>query len=549
MRPDAVLPARADVIIVGGGTAGCVLASRLSEDPRVSVLLVEAGRDHLPGHEPDDIMDSFPRAATPGHLWPGLTAERRPGQPPRPFEQARVVGGGSSVMGMLAMRGLPADYDGWAAAGAEGWGWADVLPYFRRLERDLDFGGPAHGREGPLPVRRHPPESWPPFCRAVTAAAARQGLPLAGDLNDDASDGIYPVPMNNSARHRVSAATAYLDAAVRTRPNLIIAARCSVTAIRLRERRAVGVDVVRDGAARAVEAGEVILSAGAIHSPALLLRSGIGPGLAIDRPGVGADLQNHPLLPLSVVLRRDAVQPPDVRPAFQNCLRYSSGHPGTPAADMFVTILNKTGLHPLGRRIGGLMLAVYGSFSRGSVSLDPATGTPRIGFDLLGDERDEARLAGAVRFAAALLADEEVRRTADQPFFPINGALVQRLSRPEPASRIVNRLATAMLDAPALLRGWAVGVAGPPLRTLLDDEERLHRFVRENAVPTGHVCGTCRMGSDEAAVVDGRLRVRGVEGLRVVDASVMPAIVRANTNIPVVMIAEKAADIIKGERT
>lgn len=548
MRPDPVLPSRTDYVIVGGGTAGCILASRLSEDPRVTVLLIEAGEDHAPGEEPEEIRDSFPRAATPAHLWPGLVVERRAGQPPRPFEQARVIGGGSSVMGMLAMRGLPDDYDQWAAEGAQGWGWAEVLPYFRKLERDEDCDGPLHGRDGPLSVRRQSPESWPPFCRAISDAAQGRGLPVAEDLNGPPADGVYPVPMNNTPRHRVSAASAYLTAEVRARRNLIVAARSSVSSILIRDGRAAGVELVRDGAAQIVEAGEVILSAGALHSPALLLRSGIGPGLRIAAAGVGAGLQNHPLLPLSVVLRRHALQSDAIRPAFQNCLRYSSGHPDTPGGDMFMTVLNKTGLHPLGRRIGGLMLAVYKSFSRGEVTLDPASGAPRVRFNLLADERDEARLAGAVRFAAALLADPAVRRTADTAFFPVNGPLIQRLARPDPASRVANRIAAAALDAPAMLRRIAVRRAGPALDRLLRDEEALRAFVRDQAVPTGHVCGTCRMGSDDASVVDPRLRVRGLGGLRVVDASVMPSMVRANTNIPVAMIAEKAADIIKGER-
>lgn len=548
MRPDRVLPSFADYVIVGGGTAGCVLASRLSENPNATVLLIEAGEDYRPGEEPDEIADSFPRAAIPRHLWPELLAERQAGLPPRPFEQARIIGGGSSVMGMLAMRGIPADYDDWADAGAKGWAWSDVLPYFRRLERDLDFAGPLHGDDGPLAVRRHSPRSWPPFCRAVAGAAERLGLPVIGDLNGADADGVYPVPMNNNPTRRISTASAYLGSDVRSRSNLVIAPRSTVSAVRVGQGRATGVDLLRDGVAVFVGAGQVILSAGAIHSPALLLRSGIGPGLAIDRAGVGSGLQNHPLLPLSVVLRSGAVQNDSVRPAFQNCLRYSSGLSGAPAADMFMTVLNKTGLHPLGRRIGGLMIAVYGSFSKGDVTLDPATGTTRIRFDLLGDERDEARLAGAVRFAASILADNAVRRTADTPFFPINGPLIQRMAGAGAASRIVNRLATFAFDAPGPLRAMAARQAGPALDQVLRDEGTLRDFVRRQAVPTGHVCGTCRMGRDEASVVDPQLRVRGIDGLRVVDASVMPSIVRANTHMTVAMIAEKAADIIRGER-
>jgi 5-(hydroxymethyl)furfural/furfural oxidase len=553
------LPSMADYVIVGGGSAGCVLANRLSANPRNSVVLIEAGADHAPGLEPEAIADSFARAAIPDYLWRGLTAERFAGGPPQPYDQARVMGGGSSVMGMVALRGLPSDYEDWRQSGAEGWGWDDVLPYFRRLERDLDFDGPLHGKSGATPIRRHLAAAWPPFCRSVASAVTELGIGQISDLNAEFGDGVGPVPMTNTPSRRISVSMTYLDAATRARPNLHLVAGREATGILFDGNRATGVSVGRGAEIYTIKAGEVILSAGAIASPALLLASGIGPGQALaelripivrDLPGVGANLQNHPIIPLSTHLHRDAVQATDIRPVFQNGVRYSSGHPGCAAGDMFIAILNKTAHHPIGRRIGALMVSVYKSYSRGSVTLNPEdpNGRPTVRFNLLSDARDLDRLVAGVRFAAAILGSKPVRAVSNDGFIPTNGRLLQRLARGDFRSNALSRIGSLLLDGPAMLRHRLIRRVGVPLAALPSEDAALGRFIRGHAMPIGHVVGTCRMGrtEDSHAVVDARCRVIGVDGLRVVDASVMPSIVTGNTNIPVIMIAEKTADIICG---
>ncbi|WCT74483.1 GMC family oxidoreductase N-terminal domain-containing protein [Sphingomonas naphthae] len=546
-------PSHADYVIVGGGSAGCVLASRLSEDPASTVILIEAGGDHAPGEEPADIADSFPRAATPAYMWPGLVATRDDGIAPRPFEQARVIGGGSSIMGMLALRGLPGDYEAWADAGAAGWGWADVLPWFRKLERDQDFGGPLHGSGGPVLIRRHRPADWPPFCRAMEAVLNQDGLPTIADLNGETHDGVGSVPMTNSPARRVSAASAYLTPQVRARPNLHILADQAVTQVRFDGRRAVGVRIGRGDAARTIDAGETIVSAGAIHSPALLMASGVGPaGFVVERRGVGQNLQNHPALAVSVVLSSAARQEAAIRPAFQNCVRYSSGRDDCAPGDLFMTILNKTGLHPVGARIGALMLSVYKSYSRGWVRPNPADplGPPQFSFNLLSDPRDFARQVAALRQALSWLDQPAVKRVASDPFIPSNMALIRRLARDDAMSRTMGHAASALFSLPGPMRRALVRRGGVSLAGLAGDEAALGDIVRRHSVPTGHVVGTCRIGreDDADAVVDIECRVIGVDGLRVVDASVMPSIVRANTNIPVIMIAERMADRIRADR-
>jgi 5-(hydroxymethyl)furfural/furfural oxidase len=556
-----------DYIIVGGGTAGCVLANRLSADPAVEVLLMEAGRDLVPGEEPSAILDPFPASyGDPNIAWPSLIAEVgadiSDGRPvyTRQFTQGRLLGGSSSINGMMAQRGIPSDFDEWEALGAEGWGWEGVLPYFNRLENDRDFGGPLHGKDGPIPIRRLQRNEWPPFVSAVADEIEAQGYAFHPDCNGYFGDSLTIVPMNNTPERRVSATMAYLDAKTRSRPNLTIMTDTVVERLLFDNRRVIGVTAVQSNQRSRFLARETVVSAGAIHSPLLLLRSGIGPkkelakaGIQVvaDRPGVGRNLFNHPAIYLAVHLPRSSKQGRDVNAFGMAMLRYSSHHPDCPDGDMQMFPVGRTSWHPLGFRIGALSVLLYKPFSTGSVELNPddPDGPPTIRFRLLSDKRDFERMVAGVAKAARILASARVRSVTNEAFMPPGGQ-ANALNRPSLFNWLKSGAINLLFDVPLGFRRLLLGKAVIDLDRLASDRDACARIVRETAAGVHHVSGTCKIGrsDDPMAVVDPSCRVYGVEGLRVADASIMPTVVSANTHIPVLMIGEKLAQIIEDER-
>ncbi len=551
----------ADYLIVGGGSAGAVLASRLSEDPNTRVVLVEAGPDTPPDAVPADIADTFPRSTlNPSYFWPGLQARRRTADGPLlPFPQARIMGGGSSIMGMWALRGVPSDFDTWVNAGAEGWGPGDLLKYYRRVENDLDRDQ-SQTSPGLYPIRRVPHSQWPAFATAMERAAMERGLDSIGDINEDPRAGFFPMPVSQSDSGRASSASAYLTKAVRRRRNLEIMADTLVSALRFDGQRAVGVTVLRGGKKIKIDAHETILSAGAIHSPAILMRAGIGPadelerlGIAslANRPGVGRNLQNHPYLNMALTLPRHLRMDESLRHFALAGMRLSSGLANCPPADLMVFAMGRVSGRSWGPSVAMVGASVYAPFSRGRVSLRSAdiSAEPDILFSLLQDPRDAPRMVQAARFAESLLLDKTMRETFSDAFLLPPVMALNQFDRPGAMGAIMSQAATFLLNGPASLSRWTLNRVLAPGRWIgnrgghaaLTDDEILSAIA-----PMGHVTSTCSIGRPDntMAVVDRNCRVYGVEKLRVVDASIMPSVPSANTNLTTLMVAERAAELI-----
>ena len=571
MSGEAVAPYSFDIVIVGGGSSGCVLANRLSADPRRRVLLIEAGRDIRPGEETPAMLDIYPGrvAFDPANHWPALPAYFRPiahNAPERPplgrYEQPRLMGGGSSINGQVANRGTPDDYDEWGRLGATGWNWQSVLPYFKKLERDLDYGGPLHGDSGPIPIHRVPRERWPAFSLAAEAALEAVGFAALGDQNGRFEDGHFPMTLSNDGVHRVSTARAYLDRETRQRPNLVVMADASVTGLLWQDRCVAGVAIRgADGVARSIKARETIIAAGAIHSPALLMKSGVGPaadlrrfGLTVvhDLAGVGRNLQEHPGISLSAYLARAARLRGTTRRHIHLGLRYSSGCEGGMPSDMYMMVVAKSAWHPLGRQIATLLSWINKPYARGSVTLqgaDPAL-PPLAAFNHLADMRDVTRLTASVRFMARLLACEALAGHVAHASPSRYSGFAKALGRYGLRNFLLTAPAAVALDVLPFLRApffrhFVAG--GMSLADLLASDEAIAAYIRDNAFGQWHACGTCRMGpaDDREAVINPVSgRVHGVGGLRVIDASLMPSAPRANLNIPVIMMAERLADAV-----
>ncbi|MFB7146240.1 GMC family oxidoreductase [Agrobacterium deltaense] len=557
-----------DHLILGGGSAGCVLAARLSADPLRTVVLVEAGRNISADDIPDEVRSRYPGRAylDTSNIWAQLTAlmghtrSNATPRPPRRYEQARLLGGGSAINALMANRGAPADYAEWQALGADGWGWEDCLPYFLKIESDRDFSGPLHGSTGPLTIRRISDDGISPFVDRVMKTLDRLGHPIKLDQNGPWEDGVFrgAIAVSDSGE-RLPTSLAYLTPDVRRRPNLRIITESVADRILFDGRLAKGARLV-GATAETIRAAEVIVSAGAIHTPALLMRSGIGPvgdiaavggDVVAGRNGVGRNLMEHPSIAVAAYL------PPQMRARDrsehheQAIWRFSSGLDGAPKGDMHAAILSRSGWHSIGLRLGSLFFWVNKSYSRGFVklvSLDPHV-EPEVDFRMLSDERDLRRLKLALRLGAEALSDPFMAGHGGTVFPSSYSPRVAKVAVPGTWNALQRGVFSGLLDVAGPLRPALVHSAitrGTTMRGLLEDDDALTEFVRRHVGGTWHPSGTCRMGSadDPMAVTSSTGRVHCVEGLRVCDASLMPSIPCANTNIPTIMIAERVADFI-----
>jgi choline dehydrogenase len=523
-----------DYIIVGAGSAGCVLANRLSADPAISVLLIEAGpRDWHPFiHMPAGLA----RLVNNRQLNWNYTTEVESALDDRQlwWPRGKVLGGSSSINAMCYTRGVPGDYDRWAEAGATGWDWQTVLPWFRHSEGNVRGGDALHGADGPLKVAdlRH----INPLSRAFIEAGQQAGLAHNPDFNGSQQTGVglYQVTQKDGAR--CSSAAAYLTP-LRQRANLQVLTGALVERLQVRAGRVTGVQLRTQGQQQEVHASrEVLLSAGAINSPQLLMLSGIGPAdhlrahgidVQLDQPQVGGNLQDH--LDICTLYRTvpgvSYDRSSELKIGFDYFLR---GHRGAGTSNV--------------AEAGGFVRSRFAPDERADIQFHfvPAMldnhGRHRLPGD--GYTLHACYLQPRSRGHIALASADPAAPTRIQPNYLSDVDGVDLKMMVEAA-----RLSRDILQQPAFAP-WRKAPLFPAREDL--DDAALEAFIRAKAETIYHPVGTCRMGSDAAAVVDPQLRVRGIDGLRVIDASVMPSLISGNTNAPTIMIAERAASLILG---